>query len=183
MFELLSSDRHRTPYRGAVPLLISTTAHVTAVGVLIAGSLVYVTAELPEAPHTIAFVVTSAPPPAPAPPPPPPAATTAPTPKAVVPVRATSRPVPVVAPATLATESAVLDVDSEDTVPGGIDGGVPGGVVGGVIGGVVPIEALPPPAPASSPRPVAEPGPVRVGGAITAPALIERVDRRTRRAG
>lgn len=172
MFELLTADRRRTPHR-AVPLLIATTAHVVAVGVLLVASLVYVKAELPEARHTIVFVASSLPPPPPPPAPPPPAASAARTSKAVVPVRAASRPAPVVAPATIATESAVLDVDSEDGVPEGIEGGVPGGVVGGVIGGVVPIDVPPPPPP---PAPVAQRGPVRIGGAIIAPTLIERVE-------
>src|SRR5262249_27605023 len=49
-------------------------------------------------------------------------------------------------------------------VAGGVEGGIPGGTIGGVVGGLP--EAPPPPPP---PPP---PAPVRVGGAIKAPAKI-----------
>jgi protein TonB len=49
----------------------------------------------------------------------------------------------------------------------GVEGGVSQGISGGIVGGVV--EAPPPP-------PSAPAGPVRVGGRITAPALLHRVD-------
>jgi periplasmic protein TonB len=55
-------------------------------------------------------------------------------------------------------------------IPGGIPGGVIGGVVGGVVGGVPGIEVPPPP-----PPPVKR-EPIRVGGAVKAPALLERVE-------
>lgn len=177
MFELVSADRRRIPHRGSIPLLMSTTAHLIGVGVLVAVPFLYVSAELPHVPDMLTFVVPAAPALPPPPPPPPPAAasTPAPRPNAVNPVRATSRPAPLVAPVAISQEAELLDVGGEEGVPGGIEGGVPGGVIGGVIGGLIPTDVLapPPPPPATA---VVERGPVRVGGAITAPALVERVE-------
>jgi protein TonB len=51
-------------------------------------------------------------------------------------------------------------------VEGGVEGGVPGGIVGGIISSAPP----PPPPP---PAPVV---PVRVGGQINTPALVNRVE-------
>jgi protein TonB len=51
-------------------------------------------------------------------------------------------------------------------VPGGIPGGQIGGVIGGVIGGI----------PTAVPKPVVAPQPIRVGGRVTAPRLIRRVE-------
>ena len=51
---------------------------------------------------------------------------------------------------------------------GGVEGGVLGGIVGGLPGGVV---APAPPPPPPEPR-----GPVHIGGQITAPALVKRVE-------
>ena len=77
------------------------------------------------------------------------------------------------APTEIASER-VAEAGSDQGVPGGVEGGVPGGVIGGVVGGLVgaPLPALPPPAP----PPAVERAPVRIGGAVTAPALLERVD-------
>lgn len=47
--------------------------------------------------------------------------------------------------------------------------------MGGIVGGLVPTGALPPP-PTPPPPPPVDRGPVRVGGAITAPALVSRVE-------
>jgi protein TonB len=176
MFELVSADRRRSPHRGSIPILMSTTVHLIAVSVLVAVPFVYVSSELPQVPDMLTFVVSAAPPPPPLPPPPPPAAAPAeaPTPKTVKPVRAVSRPAPIAAPVGIAKETEILDVEGDEGVPGGIEGGVPGGVIGGVIGGLIPAGIPPPPPP--PPTPVVEREPVRVGGAITAPALVERVE-------
>jgi periplasmic protein TonB len=56
------------------------------------------------------------------------------------------------------------DLGVEGGVAGGVEGGIAGGVVGGIVGGVV--GNLPTPAPE----------PVRVGGHIKAPALLQRVE-------
>jgi protein TonB len=174
MFELLSADRRRTPHRGGTPLLISTAAHLSVLVFLLVIPLVYVSTELPPVPDVLAFVVSAAPaPPPPPPPPPPPAGSTAQKPSAVKSVPATGvQRAPVKAATEIAAER-IVETGSDQGVPGGVEGGVPGGVIGGVVGGLVaaPLPALPPPAP-----PPVERAPVRIGGAVTAPALLERVD-------
>jgi protein TonB len=55
---------------------------------------------------------------------------------------------------------------------GGVEGGVAGGVVGGIVGGIV-SPVPPPPPPPPSPVTAAV---VRIGGKITAPALLHRVE-------
>jgi protein TonB len=140
------------------------------VGVLLAVPSVFVTTELPPVPDMLAFVVSAAPPP----PPPPPAASAPSKPSAVkpVPTSAVQQRAPVEAPSEIVAETFV-ETESEEGVPGGVEGGVPGGVVGGIVGGLVGAP-LPPPPPA--PPPVVERGPVRIGGTLTAPALLERVE-------
>ena len=90
------------------------------------------------------------------------------------------KPVPVgvrAAPTEAATEIVAeppeVDFAGEEGSPGGVEGGVLGGIVGGIVGGLVPTDVLPPPPP--SPPPPVDRGPVRIGGAITAPALVSRV--------
>ena len=178
MFELFSEDRHRAPHRSSVPVLISTAAHVVVVGVVLAIPILYVSAELPRVPDMVAFVVSTAPSPPPPPPPPPPAApaATASQPRALASVpTANRRAAPVEAPREIVEEMPV-DTGSTEGVPGGVEGGVTGGVVGGVVGGLV-SELLPPspPPPPPSPPPVAR-APVRIGGELKAPALVERVE-------
>ena len=178
MFELFSEDRHRAPHRSSVPVLISTAAHVVVVGVVLAIPILYVSAELPRVPDMVAFVVSTAPSPPPPPPPPPPAPAATPSkPKAIAPVpTANPRAAPVEAPREIVEEMPV-DTGSAEGVPGGVEGGVPGGVVGGVVGGLISElpPPLPPPPPPPSPPPVAR-APVRIGGELKAPALVERVE-------
>ena len=68
---------------------------------------------------------------------------------------------------------ATVEAGSDDGVPGGVEGGVPGGVVGGIVGGLVTAGLPPPPPP---PAPPVERAPVRIGGELTTPALVERVE-------
>lgn len=175
MFEQFSRDHHRAPQRSRVPLLISTAAHIIVAGVILAIPILYVSAA-PPAPYVLAFVA-SAPPP---PPPPPPAAAPASTPAKkqvtkAAPVRS-HRAAPVEAPRAIVAERPAEAASSPglpggiEGVPGGVVGGVPGGVVGGVVGGVLSDLPAPPPPPAPVTR-----APVRVGGDVKAPALIERV--------
>jgi protein TonB len=173
MFELFSGDRRRAPRRSSIPVLVSTAAHVIAVGALLAIPLAYVSAELPRVPDVVTFVVSAAPPP---PPPPPPAPAATPSkPKPIKPVPTPGpRAAPVEAPREIVAETHV-DVGSEEGVPGGVEGGIPGGVVGGVIGGLI-TEVPPPPPPAPKPAPAVVRDPVRVGGELKAPTLIERVE-------
>jgi protein TonB len=173
MFELFSGDRHRARQRSSIPVLISTAAHVIVLSALLAIPIVYVTAELPDVPDMVTFVVSAAPPPPPPPPPPAPASTAS-TPKAIRPVPPVRpRAAPVEAPPAIVEETHV-DMGSAGGISGGVEGGVPGGVVGGVVGGLV-SELPPPPPPPPSPAPVAR-EPVRVGGELKAPALVERVE-------
>ena len=75
---------------------------------------------------------------------------------------------PVEAPASITPETGLEGGEfAPAAIEPGFETGIPGELVGGVLGGV--ITALPPP----PPKPVA---PVRVGGAISTPRLIHRVD-------
>jgi periplasmic protein TonB len=75
---------------------------------------------------------------------------------------------PVEAPASITPETGLEGGEfTPAAIEPGFETGIPGGVAGGVLGGM--ITALPPP----PPRPVA---PVRVGGDISTPRLIHRVD-------
>jgi protein TonB len=67
-------------------------------------------------------------------------------------------------------EETYDEIGSEEGVPDGVEGGIPGGVVGGFI-----IDLPQPPPPPPPPAPVAR-DPVRVGGDLKAPALVERVE-------
>jgi protein TonB len=58
-------------------------------------------------------------------------------------------------------------------IEGGVDGGVSGGVVSGIVGGLTGAAPPPPPPPPPPPAPAK---PVRIGGQISAPALLRRVE-------
>jgi len=166
MFELFSGDRRRAPHRGTLPVLISTAAHVIAIGGLLAIPILYVSADVPEVPDVLAFVAAAPPPP----PPPPPAPSTPSKSKVAKPTPAVnSRTAPVEAPREIVEEVPVEAID--EGVEGGVEGGIPGGVVGGVVGGFVSDLPMPPPPP---PPPVTR-EPLRIGGDVKAPALVERV--------
>ncbi len=164
MFDLVTGKAGHIPNHHAVPLVISSVVEAVAITVAVAVPLLFIADRVPEVPTIIAFV-TAAPPP----PPPPPAArvATAAQPKAVA---ASGPSIPVEAPSHIVPEPPGLPIDGG--VPGGVEGGIPGGIAGGVVGGV--IEA--PPAPPPPPAPAAPPRPVRIAGAITAPALLTRVE-------
>ena len=83
---------------------------------------------------------------------------------------------PVDAPTTIQDEEAPIEAATDDGVPGGVEGGVPGGVVGGIVGGLLTTALPPPPPPPPPPAPPVERAPVRIGGELTAPALLERVE-------
>jgi protein TonB len=169
----MSGDRPRVPRRDTIPMLISSAAHVIVIGSVAAVSLLYIGAELPQVPQVLAFVATAPPPPPPPLPPPAPAATTATRPKAKPVVTSSARPVPIEPPVEILAETAETEIPGEEGIRGGVEGGVPGGIPGGVVGGFLPSTIAPPPPPAVPP-PVPR-APVRVGGAITAPALLSRV--------
>ena len=165
MFELIAGNARHTPRHQSVPMLVSSAAHVAALGVVVAVSVLVVTEQLPEIPDMIAFVAAA---PAPPPPPPPPAALVA---KRVTP-QSTPMPGQLSAPVEEppGIEPAPFDGEDFEGVPGGVEGGIPGGVVGGVVGGLP--ELTPPP----PPPPPARRAPVRTGGQVKTPALLHRVE-------
>lgn len=169
MFDLFSGTHRQTPRRGTIPLYLSVAAHLLAIGV-IGVPLLFVATELPQVPEVLAFVAEA---PAPPPPPPPPAA---PRPAKAVsqPAAVNPRSAPTAPAKEILPERSVVDFGGEEDLPGGVEGGVPGGIPGGIAGGLISNEALLPPPPPPPPPPV-DRGPVRVGGAITAPALVSRV--------
>ena len=173
MFELFSTDRRRAPHRGTLPVLVSTAAHVIVVGAVLAIPILYVSADVPEVPDVLAFVVAAPPPPPPPPPAPAPASRLS-KPKAAKPTPLVSpTAAPVAASREIVEEPRVADA-IEEGVPSGVEGGIPGGAVGGVVGGLLTDLPIPPPPP-PPPAPVAR-APLRIGGDLKAPALIERVD-------
>lgn len=144
-----------------------------AAGSVLAIPILYVSADVPEVPDVLAFVAAAPPPPPPPPPAPAPASRPS-KPKAATPTPPLNhRAAPVEAPRALVEETRVDD-GIEEGVPGGVEGGIPGGVVGGVVGGLVTDLPMPPPPP-PPPAPAAR-EPLRIGGDVKAPALIERVD-------
>ena len=166
MFDLIMGNVKHAPRPRATPVIVSIAVHASVVGAVLVGTLVFVTAPVPEVPVMMAFV---APPP---PPPPPPAPPDRPPEKgeSPKPSPAAAGVAPIVQPSEIEAEPALED---EEEV-GGVDDGVPGGIMGGVVGGL--ISEIPPPPPPPPPQPEAPRGPVRVGGQIKEPTLIHRVD-------
>jgi periplasmic protein TonB len=174
MFDLITGNTER-PLRERMlgPKALSITVHVIVAGLVVVVPLLRVTNTLPPMPAMMAFVAPEPPPP---PPPPPPAA---PAVQKVAPkptLNAVTSPVnplaaPVVAPSEISPE---VNRVAAAGVEGGVAGGVEGGVAGGIVGGLVGV-AAPPPPPPPPPAPVAR-GPVRIGGQLTAPALLKRVE-------
>lgn len=177
MFDLITGAVER-PFREAAPTskVVSLAAHAVIVTLVVGIPLLRVTNTLPDVPTIVAFVAA---PPAPPPPPPPPLAAhpskpaTAPIPKPAGKLAA-----PIEAPGDVKPEATTGDrgalANVEGGVDGGVEGGVPGGIVGGIVGGLVSAPpSPPPPPPAPAPR-----APVRVGGLITTPALIRRIEPR-----
>jgi protein TonB len=176
MFDAIVNSTSGVPRQRWTTTALSAVAHVAVVIVLVLSTL-YATDVLPEPRDSMAFFLA-----APAPPPPPPAPIVAePEPARVKPVvrkAVTPRPAPVLAKAPVA---APVEAPSSITPETGLEGGefspaaidpgfetgIPGGVAGGILGGVITAPPPPPPAPAK---------PVRVGGEISAPRLIHRVD-------
>jgi protein TonB len=150
-------------------------AHIVVILVVVAIPLLLATNELPTIPTMMAFVVTApeapAPPPAPPPPAPPPAAIPA-QPQPVPTAGQFAAPVEAPSEIRTAEPAGSREAESSAGVLGGVEGGVAGGVVGGIVGGIV--STVPPPPP--PPAPLAAAAPVRIGGKITAPALLHRVE-------
>jgi protein TonB len=176
MFDLVVHGHRNTTRRDGVTLAISWLVHAIVIGAVVALPVMYATDQLPDTRDDVIAFVVAAPPP---PPPPPPAAA-----PPVAPSRTVARPVPTRAPSALPREVPVVVERAEsptppssldlafEGVPGGVAGGVPGGIVGGVVGGLPHVGPPPPPPPPPPPQPRA---PVRAGGQIQPPSLIERV--------
>ncbi|HEX6216652.1 MAG TPA: energy transducer TonB [Vicinamibacterales bacterium] len=176
MFDTIVNPSSGVPRQRWTTTALSAVGHAAAIIVLVLSTL-YATDVLPEPRETMAFFVA-----APVPPPPPPAPPVAePEPQRVKPVVTKASPTrsapvsakapvaaPIEAPSSITAETGL---EGGEFTPSGIEpgfeNGVPGGVAGGIVGGV--ITAAPPPPPARV-------APVRVGGEISAPRLIRRVD-------
>ena len=176
MFDTIVNPSAGVPRQRWTTTVLSAVAHVAVIIVFVLSTL-YATNVLPEPRDTMAFFIAAPVPP----PPPPPPAVAEPEPARVKPaVTKTTRPrpAPVIAKAPVA---APIEAPSSITPETGLEGGeftpsgiepgfengIPGGVAGGIVGGFITAPPPPPPAPVS---------PVRVGGDISAPRLIRRVD-------
>ena len=171
MFDLITGQARHIPGGGGVPVLVSSALHIVALGAIITVPLLLMTDVVPKVPTMMAFVAAAPAPPPPPPPPAPPAAKAAQAPRAPSTPSTNTFVAPIEAPSEIAPEKGG---PATEGVPGGVEGGIPGGVVGGVVGGL-PTEAPPPPPP-PPPAPQAPKGPVRVGGQIQPPALVQRVE-------
>lgn len=174
MFDTIVNPSSGVPRQRWTTAVVSAVGHAAVIIALVL-TTVYATDVLPEPHDTMAYFIAA---PVPPPPPPPPAPAT-PEPKPVKPVvtkKVTPRPAPVIAkPPVAAPVEAPEAITPETGLEGGefapaaiepgFETGIPGGVAGGVLGGMI---TAPPP-----PPPVA---PVRIGGAISTPRLIHRVD-------
>jgi protein TonB len=174
MFDLITGNIERPLRRRSVgSRIIAMVAHVVIILVLVVAPLLLITNQMPAvAPTMKVFVSAPTPPP---PPPPPPGPAPARQLKAVEPVPTSGQfAAPIAAPTTIEPERTSARNDPAGVL-GGVEGGIPGGVVGGIVGGIV--SAVPPPPPPPAPPEATPPrGPVRIGGQITAPALIHRVE-------
>jgi protein TonB len=156
-----------TPLGRGVTLLGSVFIHVVLILLTLVVPLFFIEEILPVPGDGLRAFFAAPPevaPPPPPPPPPPPAGARA-LPRAPAAARLIEAPkfvAPIEVPDVLPPIEP-LDLGVEGGVPGGVEGGVPGGVVGGIVGGL-PSEPAPPP-----------PRVVRVGGAVTAPKLIDVV--------
>ena len=168
MFDLIAGKEKHLPSHATVPILVSSFAQATVIGLVVLLPILLVTDRLPEVPTMMAFVAVP-----PTPPPPPPPAHVAAKPKQAAKTVAKPSEAEFIAPREEPAKMPELPNDEglAGGVAGGVEGGIPDGVVGGVVGGLP--EAPPPPPPPSPPAPRA---PVRIGGKITPPQLIKRVE-------
>ena len=172
MFELISGGpRHPFHDPTVAPQLVSVAAHGVIVTAAVLLPLLVASETLPVVPTMMAFVAVPVAPPPPPPPPPPKAAARAPDAR-VARAESPRDAAPILAPAEILPEPAVLGDDSYDG-EGGIEGGLEGGVFGGIVGGLLDAPPPPPQTPAVPPAPAE---PVRIGGQITAPELVHRVE-------
>ena len=168
MFEdvLIESAKQKGRGRKALSLPVSLALHLLVIGIAVGASIWFVE-DVPEPPIPVTFYAA-----APPPPPPPPAA--APKPAAVkpeapkqLPVKPSEMTAPTVIPEKIPEPLAAPEPEAPATegVEGGVEGGVPGGVMGGVLGGVV-----------GGTGPGTGDAPLRVGGDVKAPQLVNRIE-------
>jgi len=174
MFDTILNPSSGVPRPRWTTTALSAVAHVVVITVA-ALSALYATDLLPEPRETIGVFVAG-----PVPPPPPAPAVAEPEPIRVRSANtkaSTPRPTPVIAKAPIA---APIEAPSSITPETGLEGGEfspaaiepgfengTGGIAGGIVGGFSTVPPPPPPAPVA---------PVRVGGDISAPRLVHRVD-------
>ena len=166
MFDLFTGKVQHVPSTPAGPILVSSTIQGTALAVIGLMSFAVASRELPPVPDVWAFVAEM---PAAVPPPPPPP----PPVQAVQAVRTTPPP----ANAFVAPTEAPPDIQPEPVgtaiAEAGIAGGVEGGIAPGIVGTVPALVEGPPPPPPAASLPQ---GPVRIGGQLSAPTLLKRVE-------
>ena len=163
MFDLFTGRVQHVPSTPAIPILVSSTIQGTVLAVIGVMSFVVASRELPAVPDIFAFVAEM---PAAAPPPPPPPPATTARAAQPTPPPANAFAAPVQAPPDIQPEPVGAAV-AEEGVPGGVEGGIVSGIVGSV---PAVVEGPPPP-----PPPIRQ-GPVRIGGQVSAPALLKRVE-------
>ena len=166
MFDYVTSLGDR-PFREnpVKATLLSATMHVFLIAVLVVGPYLYATDQLPKVPSMRVLVAM---PSAPPPPPPPPSPAAPAMPQTARQESTNPNAAPIEAPAAITPESGIERSGSAFGVPGGVEGGIEGGVAGGIVGG---LPSAPPPLPPPPPQ-----KPIRIGGQVTAPALIHRVE-------
>ncbi len=160
MFEedLIESAKHKGDSKKAVTLPVSIAIHGLVIGIALGASIWFVE-DVPDPPIPVTFYAA-----APPPPPPPPAAKAAPKPAEAqkpIPVKPAEMTAPTVIPEKIPQPLAEPEAPAGEGVEGGVEGGVPGGVVGGVVGGTGPGTGE---------------EPLRVGGEVKAPVIINRVE-------
>jgi|SRR5450830_936921 protein TonB len=166
MFEnqLIESQHRKGTGKRPLTFLISLIIHGVVIGSVVAASLWFVD-EVPEPPIPVQFYASAPPPP---PPPPPAAPKAAPKQAAQKPTPTTPTRVmaPTVMPDVIPTRLAAPEPEPSPSegVEGGVEGGVPGGVVGGVKGGTV----------GGTGQDLG--APLRIGGDVKAPVLIQRIE-------
>jgi protein TonB len=167
MFEedLIESSRRKGDARTGRTLPVSIAIHALVIGIAL-GASVWFVEDVPEPPIPVTFYAAAPPPP----PPPPPAAPKA-APKIevqkTVPVRSTEMVAPTIIPENVPKPHSAPEPEAPSGgVEGGVEGGVPGGVPGGVLGGV----------PGGTGPGTGEGEPLRVGGEVKAPVLVNRAE-------
>ncbi len=168
MFEdvLIESSNRKGDHRTGVTLPISIAIHGVVIGIAL-GASVWFVEDVPEPPIPVTFYAAAPPPP----PPPPPAAPARAAAKVevqkTVPVRPSEMVAPTIIPENVPKPLAAPEPEAPaGGVEGGVEGGVPGGVPGGVLGGVV----------GGTGPGTGEGEPLRVGGEVKAPVLVNRVE-------